>query len=46
MFGLLQYGVDINGYVNHPELGLSLWMQRRAKTKQTWPGRIDNFVSN
>lgn len=44
LFGLRQYGVDINGYVNHPEKGLCLWMQRRSKTKQTWPGYLDNFV--
>ena len=45
LFGLLQYGVDLNGFVRHPEKGICVWMQRRAKTKQTWPGRMDNFVS-
>ncbi len=45
LFGLLQYGVDLNGFVRHPEKGVCVWMQRRAKTKQTWPGRMDNFVS-
>ena len=43
--GLRQYGVDINGYVNHPEKGLCLWFQRRSKDKPTWPGMWDNFVS-
>jgi len=45
MFGLRQYGIDVNGYTNHPELGLCMWMQRRAKTKPTWPGMLDNFVA-
>lgn len=45
LFGLRQYGVDINGYVNHPEKGLCLWFQRRSKDKPTWPGMWDNFVS-
>ena len=44
LFGLHQYGVDINGFVRHPERGFCLWMQKRAKTKQTWPGMWDNFV--
>ena len=45
MFGLRQYGVDINGYVNDPEKGLCVWMQRRSVSKPTWPGKWDNFVS-
>ncbi|XP_075235570.1 uncharacterized protein LOC142332833 isoform X2 [Lycorma delicatula] len=44
LFGICNYGVDINGYVNHPEKGLCIWLQRRSKTKQTWPGRWDNMV--
>ena len=44
MFGLHQYGVDINGFVRHPDRGFCLWMQKRAKTKQTWPDMWDNFV--
>ena len=45
MFGLRQYGVDINGYVMDPERGLCVWMQKRSITKPTWPGKWDNFVS-
>ena len=44
LFGLHQYGIDINGYVNHPEKGLCLWFQRRSLNKPTWPGMMDNFV--
>ncbi|ODM95963.1 Nudix hydrolase 24, chloroplastic [Orchesella cincta] len=44
LFGIRQFGVDINGYVNHPELGLSLWMQRRSQSKPRWGGKLDNVV--
>jgi len=44
LFGVRQYGVQINGFVHHSSMGLSLWMQRRSSTKQTWPGKLDNFV--
>ncbi|XP_040564357.1 uncharacterized protein [Lepeophtheirus salmonis] len=44
LFGLRQYGVDINGYVKHPEKGMCLWFQKRSHNKPTWPGRWDNFV--
>lgn len=44
LFGIRQYGVSINGYVNHPQLGLCLWLQKRSLTKQTWPGYLDNMV--
>lgn len=44
LFGLRQYGVDINGYVRHPTKGLCIWMQKRAADKQTWPGMMDNMV--
>lgn len=46
LFGIRNYGVDINGFVNHPELGLCIWLQRRSPTKQTWPGKWDNMVCN
>ncbi|CAG9862395.1 unnamed protein product [Phyllotreta striolata] len=44
LFGIRNYGVDINGYVRHPTLGLCLWFQKRSPTKQTWPGKWDNMV--
>lgn len=39
-----QCGVHINGYV-HTEDGMSMWIARRAKTKPTWPGKLDQMVS-
>jgi len=44
LFGVRQYGVHINGQVNHSKKGLCLWLQRRSPTKQTWPNMWDNFV--
>lgn len=44
ILGIRKYGIQINGYVNHSQQGLCLWFQKRAKTKPTYPGQIDNFV--
>ncbi|XP_018578172.1 uncharacterized protein YJR142W isoform X2 [Anoplophora glabripennis] len=44
LFGIRNYGVDINGYIKHPIKGLCLWFQKRSPTKQTWPGKWDNMV--
>ncbi|XP_065210409.1 uncharacterized protein LOC135838629 [Planococcus citri] len=44
LFGICNYGVDINGYVNDPEKGLCIWLQKRSLTKQRWPGKWDNMV--
>ncbi|CAG2060971.1 unnamed protein product, partial [Timema podura] len=43
LFGIRNYGVDINGYVMDPEKGLCIWLQRRSPTKETWPGKWDNM---
>ncbi|XP_015512510.2 uncharacterized protein [Neodiprion pinetum] len=44
LFGIRNYGVDITGYVMDREKGLSIWLQKRSPTKQTWPGYWDNMV--
>lgn len=44
LFGIRNYGVDINGYVRDPQRGLCIWLQQRSDTKQTWPGKWDNMV--
>ncbi|KAH8376868.1 hypothetical protein KR093_001795 [Drosophila rubida] len=44
LFGVRKYGVDINGYVKHPQHGLCIWLQQRSNTKETWPGKWDNMV--
>jgi len=44
LFGVRKYGVQINGHVEHSQLGLCLWLQKRSSSKPTWPNLRDNFV--
>ncbi|EFY88834.1 hypothetical protein J3459_013630 [Metarhizium acridum] len=43
LFGIVVYGIHMTGYVN-TEGGLKIWVSRRAKNKQTYPGMLDNTV--
>ena len=43
IFGLKTYGCHINGYIKKDGNYL-MWIARRAKTKQTYPGMLDNFA--
>lgn len=43
LFGLKQFGCHINGYVKKNG-EYKMWIARRSKTKQTYPGMLDNFV--
>ena len=43
-FGVRAYGVHLNGYVRSAE-GLKMWVARRARGKQTYPGMLDNLVA-
>ena len=44
LFGLKSYGCHINGYVKKNG-EYFMWIARRSKTKQTFPGMLDNFVN-
>lgn len=44
LFGIVTYGVHATGYVED-EKGLRVWVPRRARTKQTYPGMLDNTVA-
>ncbi|CAD5115602.1 DgyrCDS4562 [Dimorphilus gyrociliatus] len=44
LFGVIQRGVHINGYVNHPEKGICMWVATRSQNKQTFPGCLDQIV--
>lgn len=44
LFGIRAYGVHLNGYVRTGN-GISLWIARRSRTKQTYPGMLDNAVA-
>lgn len=43
LFGIMIYGIHMTGYVNTKD-GLKIWVPRRAKNKQTYPGMLDNTV--
>jgi len=43
-FGIRAYGVHVNGLVRK-EGGLHLWIARRARVKQTYPGMLDNMIA-
>jgi hypothetical protein len=44
LFGVRAYGVHVNGYVGTGD-GLRLWVARRAKNKQTAPGKLDHLIA-
>ena len=52
LFGIVTYGVHMNVYEEVPrapdaprEEGYAMWVARRAATKQTWPGFLDNSAA-
>lgn len=45
LLGTSGYGVHVNGFVQSPDGTKKLWVGRRAKTKQTWPGMLDHVVA-
>lgn len=42
--GLTGYGVHINGYVEKPD-GIYMWIAKRAATKPTAPGKLDQIAA-
>lgn len=42
LFGVVTYGVHLTAYVENP---LRVWVPRRARTKQTYGGMLDNTVA-
>jgi len=42
--GVRGYGVHMNGYVRAPE-GMKMWIAKRALTKPTGPGKLDQIVA-
>ncbi|EKM57105.1 uncharacterized protein PHACADRAFT_142270 [Phanerochaete carnosa HHB-10118-sp] len=45
LFGTVTYGVHMNVFLDDPVHGCRIWVPKRAKTKQTWPGYFDNSVA-
>ncbi|BCS19122.1 thiamine pyrophosphokinase-related protein [Aspergillus puulaauensis] len=44
LFGIVSYGIHSTAYVED-DGGLKIWVPRRSKTKQTYPGMLDNTVA-
>ncbi|XP_017294295.2 thiamin pyrophosphokinase 2 [Kryptolebias marmoratus] len=45
LFGVKRYGVHINGYTVGDGGEVSMWLARRSRTKQTYPGLLDNMAA-
>ncbi len=47
MFGVVTYGIHMTCYVKSPKssYGIKIWVPRRAKTKSTYAGMLDNTVA-
>lgn len=45
LFGIISYGVHINGYTKNSKGEYSMWIGRRSKTKQTFPDMLDNMCA-
>lgn len=45
LFGVVMYGVHINGYLKSENGNYKLWVPRRAANKPTYPGMLDNTVA-
>lgn len=46
LFGVVTYGVHMNAHVRDGETGeVKIWTPRRARTKQTYGGMLDNAVA-
>jgi 8-oxo-dGTP pyrophosphatase MutT (NUDIX family) len=43
-FGMRSYGVHMTGFVRKAD-GIHIWVARRARTKPTYPGMLDNTVA-
>lgn len=45
LLGVVTYGVHLTAYQRTKEGGLKIWIPRRARTKQTYGGMLDNAVA-
>ncbi|KAF2258486.1 thiamine pyrophosphokinase-related protein-like protein [Lojkania enalia] len=45
LFGVVTYGAHLTAYVRTKEGELKIWVPRRARTKQTYGGMLDNAVA-
>ena len=45
LFGIVTFGVHMTGYLKAPDGQLKIWVPRRAPTKSTYGGMLDNTVA-
>lgn len=45
LFGVVTYGIHMTIYKEDEDGTYRIWVPKRAKTKQTWPGCLDNSVA-
>ena len=45
LFGIVTYGCHMTAYTRTPEGQMKIWVPRRAKSKQTYGGMLDNTVA-
>uniref|UniRef100_V9L4U2 Nudix hydrolase 20, chloroplastic-like protein n=1 Tax=Callorhinchus milii TaxID=7868 RepID=V9L4U2_CALMI len=45
LFGVKRYGVHLNGFVRRSDGQMSMWIGRRALSKPTYPGMLDNMAA-
>jgi len=45
LLGIVSYGVHMTAYVRTEDGEIKIWIPRRAKTKQTYGGMLDNAVA-
>ncbi|MDG2032810.1 MAG: DUF4743 domain-containing protein [Rhodospirillales bacterium] len=44
-FGIRAFGVHVNGFVQHPDGAIDMWIARRAEDRMAYPGMLDNMVA-
>ena len=45
LFSTRGYGIHLNGYVRREVGEYDLWVAKRSRNKQTWPGMLDHIVA-
>ena len=44
-FGVVAYGIHVNGFVRREGGGVSLWIGTRARDRSVAPGKLDNLIA-
>ena len=44
-FGIVAYGIHVNGFVREQGSGVSLWIGTRSRDRSVAPGKLDNLIA-